>query len=44
VDVAEGTVGKYENLYIMCENGKTISHAYLHSSTADLHFRAFIRF
>lgn len=43
VDVAESTFGNYGNLHIMCENGKSTSNAHLHSSTADLHFRAFIR-
>lgn len=43
VDVAEGTFGNYETRYIMCENGKSTSNTYLHSSTSDLHLRAFIR-
>ena len=43
VDVAEGTFRNLEILYILCKNGKSTFNAYLHSSTADLHLRAFIR-
>jgi hypothetical protein len=43
VDVVESIFGNYETRYIMCENGKSTSNAYLHSSTADLHLMAFTR-